>query len=144
MYGRVMPLIPHGLHGDVVVDARVALRVAGDPDAGERAAHLGQPGEQRQGAVEPAGRGIGVPRGHEHVVHPAGEQPGHDGVQVRVVHHQPRGQVRHHPVAPGRQPLGQVQRGVQPLAGEAVTVTVMPGGTQSATACSTDPDGKTS
>jgi hypothetical protein len=109
-----MPLVPHGLHGDVVVDPRVALRVAGDPHASERASHLGEPGEQGQCAVEPAGRGISVARGHEHVIHPAGEQPGHDGGQVSVVHDQPGGQVRHHPVPPGRQALGQVQRGVQP------------------------------
>ncbi len=86
--------------------------------------------------------GVRGARGRGHVVHPAGEQPGHDHVQVRVAGDQPRGQVRYHPVAPLRQPLGQVppwtsrRRG-----GDAVAVTVMPGGTQSAIGLLTDPVG---
>ena len=114
--GGVPPLVPHGLDGDVVVDPRVALRVAGDPDR----ARTGCPSRPAVRAAtarcrtRPAG-GSASPAGHEHVVHPAGGQPGHDVGQVRVVAHQPGGQVRHHPVARPGQPLGQVERGVQAL-----------------------------
>ena len=43
---------------------------------------------------------------HEHVVHSACRQPGHDLVQVRQAGHRTGGQVRHHPVAPRGQLLG--------------------------------------
>jgi len=57
------------MNGDVVFDPRVALRVAGDPGPRERRAHLREPFQQRQGAVELTGRGVGVTRRDEHVVH---------------------------------------------------------------------------
>ena len=115
--GGVPALVPHGLDGDVVLDPRVALRVAGDPGPRERGAHLREPFQQRQGAVELTGRGVGVTRRHEHVVHAAGGQPRHDVGQVGVIGHQPRRHVRDHPEPPAGQPLGQVERGLEPLGG---------------------------
>ncbi len=76
-------------------------------------AHPVQLVQQRQRAVEAAGRRVGVARGHEHVVHPRGGQPRDDVGQVRPVPDQPGRQVRHGPVAVPGQPLGQGQRRLQ-------------------------------
>ena len=81
----------------------------------ERAAHRGQPFQQRQRALERPGRVRRVPARHEHVVHAARPQPLDDLRQVRVAGHRPGGQVRDHPVAAGGQSFGKLDGRLQPL-----------------------------
>ena len=93
----------------------MTLRVPGDPDPGERAAHLVQPLQQRQRAVERPGRVRGVPTRHEHVVHAAGLQSADDLGQVLLAGHRTGSQVRHDLVAAGGQPLSELYGRVQAL-----------------------------
>ena len=113
--GRMPPLVPHRLDGDIVLDLRVGLRVSGDADPGERAAQLGQVLQHVQRAGELARRRVGVAGGHEDVVDPDRRQARHDLVQVRGIADQPRRQVRHDPESLGGQPLGQPERRLQSL-----------------------------
>jgi hypothetical protein len=53
-------------------------------------------------------------------------QPREHVLEMRAIPDEPRRQVRHHGVAGAREPLVQVERRVEPLRGEAVTVTLTP------------------
>jgi hypothetical protein len=97
------------------VDDRVAFRVAGDADLVEPVAQVGHGGQQVQRAAERAGRLLDVAGDHEHVVDAAAVQPRQDLLELRLAGDQTGGQVRHHPVAAGGQPLGDLQGAVQPL-----------------------------
>ena len=73
---RVARLLEHRRDRRLVVDQRVALRVAGDPDLLERMAELVQRLEQRRCAVERPVRLLGVAGDDEDVAHADLAQPG--------------------------------------------------------------------
>ena len=64
---RVPGLLEHRCDRRLVVDERMALRVAGDPHLGERATELVERLEQVDRAVEAPARLLGVARHDEHV-----------------------------------------------------------------------------
>ncbi len=122
----------------------MALGVAGDADPPEGAAQLGQGVQQGQCAVVGAGGRVGVAGGYEDVVHAGVAEPVHDVLQVDVVPDQPGGHVGHDGVPVRREPAGEVQRGLQALDRDAVTVTATSRGTWATTWSSVDLAGSTS
>ncbi|CAM5479220.1 hypothetical protein SVIOM74S_09855 [Streptomyces violarus] len=109
----VLALVPHGLDGDVVVDERVTLGIAGDTDPGEGPAQLGQPTHHRQRSGVGPGRRVGVTGRDEDVVHTGRTEPVDDLPQVGVVPQQPRRHVRDDPVAVSREPAGESEGRLQ-------------------------------
>ena len=73
---RMPALVPHRLHGEVVVDRRMTLGVAGDADLGERTAQRGQVLEHRQRVLVVTDR-VRVTARHEHAGDAGGLQPVH-------------------------------------------------------------------
>ena len=113
--GGVAALVPHRLDGQVVVDGRVRLGVAGDADVWERAAQLLEVLEHAEGVGVGTGR-VGVAAGHEDPGDALAGQPVADLGQLGLVAHHPGGEVGHGDVAVAGQPLGQVERRLQALA----------------------------
>ena len=94
----------------------MALGVAGDADLSEARAPIAHRGQQLGGAREPS-RALRVAGGHEDLAHLGGEQPVKQFLEVRLVAHQARRQVRDDRDAAPGQPLGDPQRGIQPELG---------------------------
>ena len=122
--GRVPALVPHRLHGQVVVDRRVRLGVAGDADVREGLPERGEVLEQRRARRGSRPRAAASPPGTKTLLMPASLSRAHDLLELAAAGDHPRGQVRHDVVARRGEPLGQ-RRGCasRPLDGDAVTVT---------------------
>ena len=95
------------------------------PIAVELRARVAHRLEQVGGAWNSPAGSVGVAGGHEQLADARRREPGEQLLQVRAVAHEPRGEVRHDRVAGGREPLGQLERGLEPFRGEAVTVTLV-------------------
>ena len=91
----------------------MALRVAGDPDLLELVAELVERRQQRERVGEPADR-LAVAADHEDVADGRGLEPAQDLLGVLLVRDQPRSDVWDDVEAGCRQPLGDVERGVEP------------------------------
>jgi len=92
----------------------VALGIAGDADAVELRARLAHRLEEIGGALELAGLG-GVAGRHEQLADARRAQPGEHLLEMAAVANEPRRQMGHDRVACGRQPLAQLERGLEPL-----------------------------
>ena len=122
----------------------MALGVARDADLVEAGPPLAHGREQRRGALERA-RGLVRVAGGDEQPADAGrldavEQLGEVGGVADLT----RGQVRDHPVAPAGEPLAQLERGVEALLGEPVTVIVTSLPSDAATPSSIPSSGSTS
>ncbi len=103
-------LVEHRLNGGLVVDERVALGVARDPDVLEAVPELGDRLQERSCAGVLACRLVRVPRHDEHVVRVDLVDPVDDLREMHAVAHEPSREMGDDGVAVLRQSLREVER----------------------------------
>ena len=113
--GRVAALVPHRLHGEVVVDRRVRLGVAGDADVGERRAQACEVLEQAERVGVVADRRSASPPGHEDPRDALAPSRLADLLELGAPGDHPRREVGHDGVPVAGEPLRQVEGRLEPL-----------------------------
>ena len=113
--GGVARLLEHGGDRRLVVDQRMALRVAGDPDLLERVADCVHRIEQGRGAVVGARRLVGIAGDDEDVVHTHLRHPRYQLGEMRAVDHEARREVRHDRIPVSCELAGELECVVEPL-----------------------------
>lgn len=108
-------LVPHRLHGDVVMDGRVRLRIPGHPDPRERVAQTREVLEQVEGTGIVARGCDRVARRDEHFVDTHAGQPLDDVAQLGATRDHPSREVRYDRVPVAEKAFGQVYGGGEGL-----------------------------